>query len=239
MKLKKIASLALAGVMAVSMLAGCSTTSVEPTPNPGEDDGTVVTAGYSKTFEDTLSEYADLRISMSDSAELTANLNTAIGNVSSSLMTEFHKVNMDVVDLLGYTFPWQLDRAVAWMVDDLGGDGVVMSQRAAFQALVPNPADLISDENLNKSVIMLFAVDNAVDENAAVKQIAKKLDEDIRRLYNDNDSTKENGGCGHSVDHTTLNYTYTGSVSVASKNWVDVTTVGMHFVAVQINRVAA
>ena len=30
MKLKKIASLALAGIMAVSMLAGCSTANVEP-----------------------------------------------------------------------------------------------------------------------------------------------------------------------------------------------------------------
>ena len=234
MKLKKIASLALAGVMAVSMLAGCSTTDVAPTPDPDEDNGVVTTAGYSKTFEDTLSEYADRRISMSDSAELNAKLNTAIGNVSSSLMTEFHKVNMDVVDL-ALNRPMN-DRAVAWMIDDLGGKDVVMSQSEAFRALVPDPADLIDDENLDKTVIMLFAVDNAVDENAAVKQIAKKLDNDIRRLYNDNDSTPE---FGFGVDHTTLNYTYTGSVSVASKNWVDVTTVGMHFVAVQINRIAA
>ena len=236
MKLKKIASLALAGVMAVSMLAGCSTTSVDPDPNPGEDPGNVTTAGYSSLFEDTLSEYADLRISMSDSDELTTNLNTAIGNVNSALMTEFHKVNMDTVDLLNYQFTNTTDRAVKWMIEDLGGDKVVMNQREAFAALVPNPADLINDENLNKSVIMLFAVDNAVDEKAAVKQIAANLDADIRRLYNDNDSTHE---FGSNMDHTTLNYTYTGSVSVASKNWVDVTTVGMHFVAVQINRVAA
>ena len=235
MKLKKIASLALAGVMALTMLAGCADGAPidDNTTNP-DDNGTVVAAGYSKTFEDTLSEYADRRISMSDNAELTANLNTAIGNVSSSMMTEFHKVNMDVVDLLNYK--WTSDRAVAWMIDDLGGDDVVMSQWNAFQALVPQPDELVDDESLDKTVIMLFAVDNAVDENAAVKQVAKNLDESIRRLYNDNDSTKENG---RGVDHTTLNYTYTGSVSVASKNWVDVTTVGMHFVAVQINRVAA
>ena len=34
MKLKKIASLALAGVMTVSMLAGCNTTTVDPEPTP-------------------------------------------------------------------------------------------------------------------------------------------------------------------------------------------------------------
>ena len=233
MKLKKIASLALAGVMAVSMLAGCSTTSVDPDPNPGEDPGNVTTAGYSSLFEDTLSEYADLRISMSDSDELTTNLNTAIGNVNSALMTEFHKINMDTVDLLNYRFD---NRAIDWMIEDLGGNEVVMSQREAFRALVPQPDELVEDDSLNKSVIMLFAVDNAVDEESAVKQIANNLDTDIRRLYNDNDSTHDKG---YGVDHTTLNYTYTGSVSVASKNWVDVTTVGMHFVAVQINRVAA
>ena len=234
MKLKKIASLALAGVMALTMLAGCADGAPidDNTTNP-DDNGTVVAAGYSKTFEDTLSEYADRRISMSDNAELTAKLNTAIGNVSSSLMTEFHKINMDVVDLLDYQFS---DRAVAWMIDDLGGANVVMSQSDAFRALVPDPADLIDDENLDKTVIMLFAVDNAVDENAAVKQVAKNLDASIRLLNNDNDTTGDIN-CG--VDHTTLHYTYTGSVSVASKNWVDVTTVGMHFVAVQINRIAA
>ena len=235
MKLKKIASLMLAGVMAVSMLAGCSTTSVDPDPNPGEDPGNVTTAGYSSLFEDTLSDYADLRIDMSDSDELTTNLNTAIGNVNSALMTEFHKMNMDTVDLLNYRFD---NRAIDWMIEDLGGDEVVMSQREAFRALVPQPDELVEDDSLNKSVIMLFAVDNAVDEESAVKQIANNLDADIRRLYNDNDSTPERAH-GHRVDHTTLNYTYTGSVSVASKNWVDVTTVGMHFVAVQINRVAA
>ena len=235
MKLKKIASLALAGVMAVSMLAGCSTTSVDPDPNPGEDPGNVTTAGYSSLFEDTLSDYADLRISMSDSDELTTNLNTAIGNVNSALMTEFHKMNMDTVDLLDYD-NWFDNRAIDWMIEDLGGNEVVMSQREAFRALVPQPDELVEDDSLNKSVIMLFAVDNAVDEESAVKQIASNLDTDIRRLYNDNDSTHDKG---YGVDHTTLNYTYTGSVSVASKNWVDVTTVGMHFVAVQINRVAA
>ena len=54
MKLKKIASLALAGIMAVSMLAGCSTPSVdpEPTPNPGDDEPAV--SGYSQMLYNPL-----------------------------------------------------------------------------------------------------------------------------------------------------------------------------------------
>ena len=41
MKLKKIASLMLAGVMAVSMLAGCNTMSETPV-DPDDDQGTTV-----------------------------------------------------------------------------------------------------------------------------------------------------------------------------------------------------
>ena len=40
------------------------------------------------------------------------------------------------------------------------------------------------------------------------------------------------------MDHTTLGYEYTGSVSVASKTWVDNATVGVHVIAVQITRTA-
>lgn len=48
MKLKKVVSLALAGVMAVSMLAGCGTNKPE---DPSQDDNGTVKAGYSAEFE--------------------------------------------------------------------------------------------------------------------------------------------------------------------------------------------
>ena len=57
MKLKKIASLALAGVMAVSMLAGCNTTSNQPQEptnpiQPGTD-------GISAAVETRVADYLD------------------------------------------------------------------------------------------------------------------------------------------------------------------------------------
>lgn len=48
MKLKKVVSLALAGVLAVSMLAGCGTNKPE---DPSQDDNGTVKAGYSAEFE--------------------------------------------------------------------------------------------------------------------------------------------------------------------------------------------
>ena len=61
MKLKKIASLALAGVMAISMLAGCSTTSVEPTPTPDPDPEQPNVSGYSQMLYNHLSNVAKKR----------------------------------------------------------------------------------------------------------------------------------------------------------------------------------
>src|SRR5699024_11903137 len=84
MKLKKIASLMLAGVMAVSMLAGCNTTSNGNDQPTQPEEPTTPATGYSATFEDRLSALADANISMSDSSDLNAALNYAMDFVSNS-----------------------------------------------------------------------------------------------------------------------------------------------------------
>ena len=235
MKLKKIASLALAGVMAVSMLAGCSTTSVEPTPNPDDNDSVVTPAsGYSATFAGALTGAAAKKITMEDNADLTAKLNDAMGNLSSSTLTKFFTAvgGSDVLDLSVKGIGNLQD------VKRLTGDMGSVSVRDAFKELVPSDKEL-TDEGYweDKTVTMLFAVDGLVDENKAVEQVAADLNDEIGLLYRDNDSSKEHAGWGD-VDHTTLGYEYTGSVSVASKTWVDNTTVGVHVIAVQITRTA-
>ena len=55
MKLKKIASLMLAGVMAISMLAGCSGKSTDDNNNGQENNGTQTT-GVSAAFASNLSD---------------------------------------------------------------------------------------------------------------------------------------------------------------------------------------
>ena len=69
MKLKKIASLMLAGVMAVSMLAGCSDKG--NTPDNNEDDNQIVTTGNAATYAtDALSEDLKEYITVSSSSTL-------------------------------------------------------------------------------------------------------------------------------------------------------------------------
>ena len=233
MKLKKIASLALAGVMAVSMLAGCSTTSAEPTPDP--DDSVVTPAsGYSATFADALTGAAAKKITMEDDADLTAKLNDAMGNLSSSTLTKFFTAigGSDVLDLSVNGIGDLRD------VQRLTGDMGSVSVHDAFVELVPESGALTDESNWkDETVTMLFAVDGLVDENKAVEQVAADLNDEIGKLYRDNDSTPEKGNI-FDVDHTTLGYKYTGSVSVASKTWIDNTTVGVHVIAVQITRTA-
>ena len=60
MKLKKIASLALAGIMAVSMLTACNTTSEQP-QDPTTPPTTTPATGKSAVFEAALDKLADVR----------------------------------------------------------------------------------------------------------------------------------------------------------------------------------
>ena len=78
MKLKKIASLALAGVMAVSMLTACGEgNTIDDNKTPNEPDTTPV-AGYSDVFDARLGASISPKIDMADSAELNAALQAAM-----------------------------------------------------------------------------------------------------------------------------------------------------------------
>ena len=81
MKLKKIASLMLAGVMAVSMLAGCNTTSTDP--EQPTDPETPTTTGYSDVLAENLSDDAKKDyIAFEDNADDLAALEDALSKLS-------------------------------------------------------------------------------------------------------------------------------------------------------------
>ena len=88
MKLKKIASLALAGVMAVSMLAGCSTTSVcgDDTVVPPAEDTTPV--GYSAPILARTSANTKSLMTSEDSAMLENAVKAAASSIVS--MDDIH-----------------------------------------------------------------------------------------------------------------------------------------------------
>ena len=253
MKLKKIASLALAGVMAVSMLTACNTTSEQP-QDPTTPPTTTPATGKSAVFEAALSDLADVKITMSDSNGLQTALDTAAQNVGSATIIDFTNAirsagvggnfgvrtianfdddgNVYVANVNdGVAMGWGLTTNVrAGDLSVTAADMDALSVFDAFVDLIPGHKEVDAE-----TVTMLFAVDGMIGEDAAVRQVAAVLDQEIGALQIDDDWNTDIGSVG---DHTTLHYTYTGSVSITNRALADNHGMSLNIIAVQITRTA-
>ena len=252
MKLKKIASLALAGIMAVSMLTACNTASEQP-QDPTTPPTTTPATGKSAVFEAALSDLADVKITMSDSNDLQTALDAAAQNVGSATIIDFTNAlraagtpisgvrtiaNFDdsgdvyIANVnAGTTGSWgALTNAKAGDLSVVAADMDAQNVMNAFIALVPGHKEVADD-----TVTMLFAVDGTIGEDAAVRQVATVLDDEIGALQIDDDWNTDIGSVG---DHTTLHYTYTGSVSITNRALADNHGMSLNIIAVQITRTA-
>ena len=230
MKLKKIDSLALAGIMAVSMLTACG----EGAPiddNTDDNTNTTPAATYSSTFGAALKDQAavDGKITMADNAELTANLNKAIEKLSAATIMRFYSdVDNNYVDRTAVNI--EKNTLNAADLNAIVADMEAVSDDTAFSP-VKNMLGDFDEANKpweDKTVTMLFAVDSTVSANAAVAEVANALNDDIGDLAINN--------VGDANDQ--MHYNYTGSVSVATKTLSENHGMGMHIVAVQITRSA-
>ena len=227
MKLKKIASLMLAGIMAVSMLAGCKGNTISEQPNEQPEEPT--TSGYSAVFEDAMDPavIADGKITMSDNADLTARLNKAIGNLSADTIDDFY--NGAAVDPQTVVFNFATGTRYA----DLKVIADLMDAESETQAF-SDADDMLADMDkvtTAKTVTLLYAVNSAVEANEAVEQVARRLDKKISNLPINNDRQGAN-------TTESVHFVYTGSVSVASKTLASDHGMGMHLIAVEITRTA-
>lgn len=111
MKLKKIASLALAGAMAVSMLAGCGTASSNSTGNNTTDNGTVVVpaSGVAEMLNNNQDPAAKAQVKFSADSSFEKLVSQAAEEVgfngaanANAILTELKKmVNADAYKALG------------------------------------------------------------------------------------------------------------------------------------------
>ena len=252
MKLKKIASLALAGVMAVSMLAGCSTTSNEP-QEPTTPPTTTPVSGKSAVFEAQLTDLADVKITMEDNADLQAALDTAAQNVSSATIIDFtNAIRTAQAGFYGVRTVANFDKNGKVYVADVNGGaamgwGQATNIRAGDLSVTADDMDALSVYNAfvnlvpkhkevdDDTVTMLFAVDGTIGEDAAVRQVAKVLNNEIENLQIDDDKNADAPGWS---DHTTLHYNYTGSVCITNRALADNHGMSLNIIAVQITRTA-
>ena len=223
MKLKKIVSLMLAGVMAVSMLAGCSG---NPDPNPGEGEGEGNTTGYTSIFHDYLTDAAkDVEyISYSDSAALNAQMKYAVdflgtANVTISGVTGIARIKTDEVEETP-----NVERMVKWFIDDAD----------IINANLDDLFNKMNDEKVavgeTDTVAAMWMVDGTVmGVNNALETIAEEVSPWLVAL--NNTETNEN-----KVDYSLR---YNVSVSVQPKTFQNaLADVTVNVIVVTITRTA-
>ena len=259
MKLKKIASLMLAGVMAVSMLTACDTTSNTPVDPDGDGNVDVTpAAGKSSVFASALAENEDwgdiakLKITMKDDADLQSALDAAAQSVGTATIRDFCNAirtagtwggsgvrvvaNFEdngrvwTANVNNGIAQWFPTNARAGDLSVVAADMDAVSVFNAFQALIPN-----RKEAATETVTMLFAVDGFIGVDNAVAQVADVIAWEISELKIDDDNSLE---IVPGVDATHLHYEYTGSVSVTNRTLPDNHGMGLNIIAVQITRTA-
>ena len=244
MKLKKIASLALAGVMAVSMLAGCNGgTSNNGTP---DDDGDVVvtTSPVVKAVNDGQTSGNVVKINFTDDSKLNTALQKAVEVYGTDAVTR--QIEAAITDNTG------LETKPANVKDLQYVNNVnvnVNKNKVNDYGFLSN---LIKYENistkdgkkgdLNGKVYTYMDVYafTALSEEAALNYVAKGADAMIAELAAvSNDATNDgvldkDGAYEVNVDGKYYDYDYTGSISMVSVTTIAGTTT--YYVAYVVNQ---
>ena len=228
MKLKKIASLALAGIMAVSMLAGC-----KGNDSSTGDQGTVVVP----TVTDAVTALNNGQTSGNEVKITFTAANTSITNALQSAikynadMTD-DKLAEEVVNFAGSTTAvWNdtnpFTKTAGFYGDDYNTD------RVAFDLTGGHPLPGKSQSKVQPvTMVKGFVVENALSKEAAIASFVNKMDDAIGELKTDDVSVDSATGkekvAGYYWLNTTQNkyhvYGYTGGVVMASETHTDGTT---------------
>ena len=242
MKLKKIASLALAGIMAVSMLTACDTTSVDPEPTPNPDP--TPSTGYSSMLEDKMSVQVTNKTVFQDDANLNAALDYAVGNVGNDVITnEFVNNAVGVVNIGGgvrfitYNKAWEADplrMVVSTMRDklDVKADWNGEGDKGTLDNIRPveTANHYANYKKNNVNTLLVYVVDDGVAITNALDQIKNSIQSTWEdKLYDDFKATGE--------QNSGYDYHYVCSVAVSNRNFESGHGVGVNFIAVEVTRV--
>lgn len=221
MKLKKIASLALAGIMAVGMLAGCSNGAGNGNSNNG-NGGTVEpsTTAVVSAVNNGQSASNDVKIDFTVDSSLDAALAKAVSVYGNDAQeTEIWVAIHNMTGLESYS---AREDGFTQYVDN---NGFLTGDRT-FHDDIPGGKD--KGEDMNGRVYTLFNVKvfDALTEEAALNKVAEKADAMISELA----ATGKDTITGHKY----YSYSYDGSISMVSSQNLDGTTT--YYVAYVVNQ---
>ena len=202
MKLKKVVSLALAGVMAVSMLAGCATKA----PTTDKNDTASVAGGYSAEFAKYVDEdVAALDyVSFADNAADVAALKNSMGYFTDTI----------IQDVTTTRFEWIPgdEAAVKEFVSEAGISDITTNVSSYGLGYSNFNNSNLDNERMNESIKMAtaFVADGTMDLSKALKLAADEVNGKVKvanLLKSGEDAAKQ----------VVYDYHYTVSVSVASR----------------------
>ena len=235
MKLKKIASLVLAGVMAVSMLTACDTTSNEQPTQP--EQPTTPSTGYSSMLEDKMSVQVTNKTVFQDDADLNAALDYAVGNIGNDKITTSFVEGANgsgSVRFIKDTWSSAFTGVINTMRDKLDVKATWNdTDTDTLDNIRPSDADpdaynYYTKKNVN--TLLVYVVDDGVEIPNALDQIKNQLQStweddlyDDFKLSNDNNSGRD--------------YHYVCSVAVSNRNFESGHGIGVNFIAVEVTRV--
>ena len=233
MKLKKIVSLALAGIMAVSMLTACGEGNSNSTVTPPVEDNTPATGYSSQLGEELVDKNINTRkLAMSDSTALNSALQSALKYAADRDIAWRYDANLNAT--VSFVTPvattTNATRLVADRLVDIVGGETTNNATSATTIAQLNPINNTADAEEDMSVALLYVVDGGVSIDAAIERIAEDINDDVAAMVN---AYNMSGTSGETHE---VSYKYTGSVSA------DTITVdadhgkSMTFIAVQINR---
>lgn len=218
MKLKKIASLALAGIMAVSMLTACGKSANNGNNGEGDGENNGTAAGYSAMLAEAVSDKVKKMdyVTFQDDAKVGEALEDVLGSVGSGdialnsllagTVTRVEKSNVVVKSEIADDFINALD------LNDFG-------DKWDF-----SPNNWMND---TRKVGDIFYVDATVDMEKAMKQVAEELKGQLEGL-------EEKGTAGQ----LSYKFHYTVSVSVVNKSvdTIDWYHGSVNYIAVTVTR---
>ena len=200
MKLKKIASLALVGVMAVSMFAGCSDAPVDD--NQGDDNQVITTSPVVSALND-----AQDKVEFSSDSYLTSAMSQVVTKVGTDSTIDADEMAEYIAAATGY-------EQNATDFDDFNGE---KEWHNIFYGRGYYTWENIGKNGDSKTVIKVEKVDSsdAYNEEAAIRVATRNIANDVEDLNSttfaaddnqDNILPTENG-------EEYADYTYTGTVS--------------------------
>ena len=207
MKLKKIASLMLAGVMAVSMLAGCSGNNTTDPENP-DDPIVVPETGIVAAVNDGQNADNDVKITFTSDSNLDALLNSAVKAFGENPTSD--DLWQRILDLTGIEGGIGLISGPARAYNGMVDSSVVAGKETVTTAWKANEAKDGADGDV--VTILETKVINSTDkltEEMAMKQVASVIDEQIANLKA---TSYEKGTTMGGQKY--CDYSYTGNISM-------------------------